>query len=47
MTNWLSSPAPTLGQHTGEVLRGECGLTDDDLERLAEDSVIGTRPKGL
>jgi crotonobetainyl-CoA:carnitine CoA-transferase CaiB-like acyl-CoA transferase len=47
MTNWLSAPAPTLGQHTGEVLRELCGLADDDLERLASDAVIGTRPKGL
>jgi crotonobetainyl-CoA:carnitine CoA-transferase CaiB-like acyl-CoA transferase len=47
MTHWLWTPAPTLGQHTGEVLRTLCGLTDNDLEQLAADAVIGTRPKGL
>jgi len=30
-----------------EVLTELCGLTDDDLERLAAQGVIGTRPKGL
>jgi crotonobetainyl-CoA:carnitine CoA-transferase CaiB-like acyl-CoA transferase len=44
---WLSRPAPTLGQHNSEVLTAMCGLTDSDLERLAANAVIGTRPKGL
>jgi crotonobetainyl-CoA:carnitine CoA-transferase CaiB-like acyl-CoA transferase len=44
---WLRRPPPTLGQHNGEVLTELCGLTDADLERLAADGVIGTRPKGL
>ncbi|MFZ0833200.1 MAG: CoA transferase [Mycobacterium sp.] len=47
MQRWLSSPAPTLGQHNREVLTAMCGLTDDDLQRLAATAVIGTRPKGL
>jgi crotonobetainyl-CoA:carnitine CoA-transferase CaiB-like acyl-CoA transferase len=45
--NWLMHPPPTLGQHNDEVLRDQCGLTDDDLARLAAAGVIGTRPKGL
>jgi len=44
---WLRTPAPTLGQHTAEVLRELCGVTDEQLARLAADGVIGTRPKGL
>ncbi|MFZ0228679.1 MAG: CoA transferase [Mycobacterium sp.] len=44
---WLMRPPPTLGEHNGEVLRDQCGLTDQDLVRLASASVIGTRPKGL
>jgi hypothetical protein len=37
---------PTLGQHTSYVLRTLSGLADDDLERLAANSVIGTRQPG-
>ncbi|MDT5012429.1 MAG: hypothetical protein QOH57_4046 [Mycobacterium sp.] len=47
MARWLSTPAPTLGQHTAEVLHELCGVTADDLEQLAAHAVIGTRPKGL
>jgi crotonobetainyl-CoA:carnitine CoA-transferase CaiB-like acyl-CoA transferase len=44
---WLHRPPPTLGQHNGEVLTELCGLTGADLERLAAQGVVGTRPKGL
>jgi crotonobetainyl-CoA:carnitine CoA-transferase CaiB-like acyl-CoA transferase len=44
---WLMRPPPTLGEHNGDVLRDRCGLTDDELARLAASGVIGTRPKGL
>jgi crotonobetainyl-CoA:carnitine CoA-transferase CaiB-like acyl-CoA transferase len=44
---WLMRPPPMLGEHNEEVLRDSCGLTDEDLARLASDDVIGTRPKGL
>lgn len=47
MERWLLRPPPTLGQHSREVLSELCGLTDTDLDRLAADGVIGTRPKGL
>jgi crotonobetainyl-CoA:carnitine CoA-transferase CaiB-like acyl-CoA transferase len=43
---WLRRTPPTLGQHNEEVLTELCGLTTADLERLAADDVIGTRPKG-
>lgn len=41
---WFTSPAPTLGQHTEEVLRDLLGLDDDELDRLRADAVIGTEP---
>ncbi len=44
---WLHRTPPTLGQHNTEVLTELCDLTGGDLERLAADGVIGTRPKGL
>ena len=44
--HWLRTPAPTLGQHTSEVLGERCGVTADELTRLEADGVIGTRPKG-
>jgi crotonobetainyl-CoA:carnitine CoA-transferase CaiB-like acyl-CoA transferase len=45
--HWMSRTPPTLGEHNAEVLTEICGLTDADLERLAAQGVIGTRPKGL
>ena len=44
---WLRTPAPTLGQHTAEVLAGLCGVTPEELAALAADAVVGTRPAGL
>ena len=44
---WLFSPPPTLGQHNSEVLSTMCGVSESDLERLAANAVIGTRPKGV
>ncbi|MGH3971441.1 MAG: CoA transferase, partial [Mycobacterium sp.] len=44
---WLLRPPPKLGEHNEEILRDRCGLTDDELTRLATSGVIGTRPKGL
>ncbi|MDT5351229.1 MAG: hypothetical protein QOH91_4516 [Mycobacterium sp.] len=43
---WLNRPPPLLGEHNEEVLRDRCGLTGEDLARLATNGVIGTRPKG-
>ena len=36
--------APDLGQHTEAVLREILGMSDDDIEALRRDNVIGTRP---
>lgn len=44
---WLRRPPPRLGEHNEEILRERCGLTDEELTRLATSGVIGTRPKGL
>lgn len=37
-------PAPTLGQHNREVLGRLLGLSDDELDTLERDHVIGTEP---
>jgi len=39
-------PAPTLGQHNRDILRG-IGLTDDEISQLERDEVIGYRPSGM
>ncbi|HQR04524.1 MAG: CoA transferase [Proteobacteria bacterium] len=37
-------PAPTLGQHNEEVLGGLLGLDTDEIEKLRQEKIIGTRP---
>lgn len=41
---WFTRPAPTLGEHNGEVLGGLLGVDDDELARLEAAQIIGTRP---
>lgn len=43
---WYRRPAPTLGEHTDEVLRDLLDLDDDALARLRADRIIGNRPTG-
>ena len=38
----VTRPAPTVGQHTVEVL-AEAGLPGDEIDRLLADGVIGAR----
>ncbi len=38
------SPPPMLGQHNEEILGGELGLTEEELEGLREQQIIGKRP---
>ena len=45
--HWVSRPAPTLGQHTREVLRELLDYDDSELDALEQAEVIGTWPKGL
>jgi crotonobetainyl-CoA:carnitine CoA-transferase CaiB-like acyl-CoA transferase len=42
---WLRAPAPLVGQHNDEVL-SKLGLDGDELARLTDANVIGTRPTG-
>ena len=41
------SPAPTLGQHTEEVLRELLGLGDDAIAELRAEGIAGERPAGV
>ncbi len=44
--HWTRRHAPVMGEHNAEILR-EIGVTDEELDRLAREGIIGTRPKGL
>lgn len=44
--HWVRKHAPIFGEHNTEILH-ELGVTDDELEQLTADRIIGTRPAGL
>ena len=41
----IKTPAPTLGQHNEEVLTDILGLKQNDLDRLKDIGIIGTKPR--
>jgi crotonobetainyl-CoA:carnitine CoA-transferase CaiB-like acyl-CoA transferase len=45
--HWLRTPAPTIGQHNESVLCGMLGVSADELQALATEGIVGTRPEGL
>jgi crotonobetainyl-CoA:carnitine CoA-transferase CaiB-like acyl-CoA transferase len=44
--SWHRLAAPLLGQHNRELLTEVLGLTDQEVERLQQDGVIGTKVGG-
>jgi crotonobetainyl-CoA:carnitine CoA-transferase CaiB-like acyl-CoA transferase len=44
---WLRTPAPTLGQHSREILEDLLGVRGPELDELEAAGVTGERPKGL
>jgi crotonobetainyl-CoA:carnitine CoA-transferase CaiB-like acyl-CoA transferase len=45
--NWIRTPAPTYGEHTGSVLIGLLGKSAAEVDQLLADGVIRDRPAGL
>jgi crotonobetainyl-CoA:carnitine CoA-transferase CaiB-like acyl-CoA transferase len=41
----ITSPAPTLGQHNHTILRELLGLSADELQKLEQQGIIGTKPR--
>ena len=41
----VRAPAPLLGEHTAEVLKTRLGLSEDELERLRSERVIGGKAR--
>lgn len=44
---WVTSAAPTFGQHTDEILNELLGLEPDELARLHDDDTIADHPIGV
>jgi crotonobetainyl-CoA:carnitine CoA-transferase CaiB-like acyl-CoA transferase len=44
---WISTPAPTYGQHTSEVLMDVLDKSSEDIAELEEVGATSQRPAGL
>lgn len=44
---WLQQPAPVVGQHNRDILRGMLGYSEQRIAELEAQQVIGTVPAGL
>jgi crotonobetainyl-CoA:carnitine CoA-transferase CaiB-like acyl-CoA transferase len=44
---WIRQPAPTLGQHSAQILQALLGLQEESIRPLEDTKVIGERPVGL
>ena len=42
----IRRPAPTLGQDNEYVLGELLGMTEEEIDRLADEEIIGTKPQG-
>jgi crotonobetainyl-CoA:carnitine CoA-transferase CaiB-like acyl-CoA transferase len=42
----IRMPAPTLGQHNEYILMNLLGMTEQQINQLAEEEIIGTKPQG-
>jgi crotonobetainyl-CoA:carnitine CoA-transferase CaiB-like acyl-CoA transferase len=42
----IRKPAPTLGQDNKYILKKYLGMTVKEIEKLAEEEIIGTKPQG-
>ena len=47
LERWYPRPAPTLGQHTAEILDELLGVGDETIAELEAEGIIGVRPAGL
>ena len=45
--HFVTDAAPLLGEHNADIFAGTLGLTDQELDRLAAENVIGSWPLGL
>jgi crotonobetainyl-CoA:carnitine CoA-transferase CaiB-like acyl-CoA transferase len=43
--HWLRRPAPTVGQHSREILEEWLGMSSEEIDVLEDENVIGTQPK--
>ncbi len=41
---WPHNPAPCLGEHNAHVLKKVLGFSDEQIQKLEENGVIGTEP---